>query len=164
MFGVVLFALASATSDVMNPDNFDFDILGNGPLLVILIGLLFLSFGVVVDLLFRLLDGHLPDGDDGWSEVGVIYVILVLVGLLAAALVPFALFNPDVCGCEPPLAASWSFVITAIGTLLWWVSVLVRAAPRWVNKVSAVLGYSGLAGVLVFGLARALSDAAEIMS
>jgi hypothetical protein len=133
-------------------------------LLVGLIVVLFVTFGVVIDLVFRFLDNRLPGGDDGWTAVGAIYITLVLLGLLVAGIVPFALFDPEVCGCEPPLGASWSFVVAGVGTVLWWVGVLVSAVPSWTNRVSAVLGYGGTAGVLVFGLIRALSDAAEILS
>ena len=54
--GVVLFAAGSATSDVMNPDNFDFLILGNSLLLVALIASLFLAFGFMIDAVFGFLD------------------------------------------------------------------------------------------------------------
>ena len=68
--GVVLFAAGSATSDVMNPDNFDFLILGNSLLLVALIASLFLAFGFMINGLFRFLDTRLPGEGEGWRAVG----------------------------------------------------------------------------------------------
>ena len=53
--------------------------------------------------------------------------------------------------------------IAAVGTITWWVSRLITRSPKWLNNAAAVIGYVGTAGVLVFGLIRALSDAAEII-
>lgn len=53
--------------------------------------------------------------------------------------------------------------IAAVGTITWWVSRLATRSPRWLNNAAAVIGYVGTVGVLVFGLIRALSDAAEII-
>jgi len=163
-FGALLFAVASATSDVMNPDNIDFFILKNPILLVSLIVLLFLGYGLVLDSAFRFLGSRLPGQADSWGGVAPVYVSLTVLGVLA--LIPFvASFGTDsLCDCEPPVAASLSVVVAAIGTATWWATALFAGLPRWTRAAAAVVGYTGLAGAFIFGLARALSDAVEIIT
>ena len=158
-FGVLLFGIGSATSDVLNPDNIDFVILGNQGLLVSMVFALFVGFGALIDWLFGLLDLRLPAVDRRsarWTYAG-----LALAGLVLAVLfVPFALFSERACDCEPPIGASVSVVATAAGTVLWWWSGL---RDRRFSPLARGLGLGGLAGALVFGLIRAISDAVQIM-
>jgi hypothetical protein len=163
--GVVLFAAASATSDVMNPDNFDFIILGNSVLLVVLIAALFLAFGFMVDAVFGFLDARLPGEEEGWRADGVIYATISVIGLVVVSLFPFAIFIGDSsCDCGPPVVASWSVAVAAVGTSVWWITALVPRSPRWLRLGAGIVGYGGTLGVLVFGLVRAVSDAADIIS
>jgi hypothetical protein len=163
--GVVLFAVGSATSDVMNPDNVDFFILGNSVLLVALIAVLFFAFGFGVDALFGFLDARLPGAGEGWRAVGVIYASISVIGLVFVSLLPFAIFVGDSsCDCGPPVVASWSVAVAAVGTLAWWITALVPSSPRWLRLGVGIVGYGGTLGVLVFGLLRAVSDAADIIS
>jgi hypothetical protein len=165
VFGVVLFAAGSATSDVMNPDNVDFFILGNSVLLVVLIAALFVVFGLVLDLVFGFLDSRLPDGEEGWRAVGAVYATISGVGLVAVSGLPFALFVGDSsCSCGPPAVASWSMAVTGLGTLAWWVIAIRPELPVWLRTGAGVLGYGGTLAVLVFGLLRTVSDAADIIS
>ena len=163
LFGIVLFGAASATSDIMNPDNIDFRILENPVLLVTAIFVLFLVFGLVMDSSFRFLDRRLPRTEDRSRAAAAPYVGLMLVGLFF--LVPFLplFFTEEACGCEPPLIASWSIVLAGLGTVLWWATALLSSMPSGSRRVAAALGYAGLAGVLAFGLFRAVSDAVEII-
>lgn len=164
LFGVVLFAVASATSDVMNPDNIDFVILGNGPLVVSMIVALFLSFGVVIDSLYRLIDSRLPAVTAGVIGPKLLYGSVTGFGLLATiGLMPFLLFSTSQCECDPPVLASASVVVAAVGTLLWWVAGI---SPRFARSagVARVLGFGGLTGATIFGLIRAVTDAAEILA
>lgn len=161
--GVVLLAAGSATSDVMNPDNFDFFILRNGTLLVGMILVLFLAFGVGVDWMFRVLDRGIPDVADRWRGVDGGFIAITAIGLLLVlAMIP-ALFTPAFCDCEPPLVASWSIVVMGVGTVLWWASALIGSPRTWVRSAAGAIGYVGLTGVLVSGLVRAVSDAVEII-
>jgi hypothetical protein len=164
LFGVMLFAVSSATSDVMNPDNIDFLILKNPILLVLLIVVLFLAFGLVIDGAFRYLDKRLPGPADNWGGVAPVYISLTVLGFLA--LIPFvASFGTDsFCDCEPPVVASLSAAVAAIGTAIWWATAIFKRLPGWSRMVAAAFGYTGLAGALFFGLARALSDAIEIIN
>jgi hypothetical protein len=164
LFGVLLFAVSSATSDVMNPDNIDFFILKNPILLVLLIVVLFLAFGLVIDGAFRYLDKRLPGPADNWGGVAPVYISLTVLGFLA--LIPFvASFGTDsFCDCEPPVVASLSAAVAAIGTAIWWATAIFKRLPGWSRMVAAAFGYTGLAGALFFGLARALSDAIEIIN
>jgi hypothetical protein len=165
LFGVVLFAIGSATSDIMNPDNIDFRILENPVLLVAAIFLLFVVFGLVMDAAFRFLDQRMPGAQDGSGSVNAPYIVLALVGVLAfVAVLPGFFSETAFCSCQPPILASVAMLLSGLGTLMWWVTVLFSVMPSWSRIVSAVLGYTGIAGVLVFGLFRALSDAIEIIT
>lgn len=162
--GLVLFAVGSATSDAMNPDNFDFAILGNSVLLVVLIAALFVGFGFMVDALFGFFDARLPGEEEGWRSVGVLYATISAIGLVLVSMVPFAIFVGDsACSCGPPILASWSVAVAAIGTAILWVAALVPRSPRWLRLGAGTLGYGGTVGALVFGLVRAMSDAADII-
>jgi hypothetical protein len=54
--------------------------------------------------------------------------------------------------------------VAAVGTLAWWITALVPSSPRWLRLGVGIVGYGGTFGVLVFGLLRAVSDAADIIS
>ena len=160
-----MFAAASATSDVMNPDNVDFFILGNPVLLVVLIAALFLAFGFMIDAVFGFLDARLPGEGEGWRAVGVIYATFGVIGLVLVSLLPFALFLGDSsCDCGPPVVASWSVAVAAAGTSAWWITALIPRSPRWLRLGAGIVGLGGTFGVLVFGLVRVVSDAADIIS
>ena len=168
LFGVVLFAIGSATSDMMNPDNIDFRILENPVLLVVAIFLLFMAFALVMDSAYRFLDQRMPGARDGSGSVNAPYIALSLVGLLAFVVVLPAFFsgvsNESFCQCDAPIAASLSMVLAGVGTLMWWATALFSVMPSWSRIISAILGYTGVAGVLIFGLSRAISDAIEIIA
>lgn len=156
VFGAVLFALGSAASDVMNPDNVDFFILGNDVVNVLAIATLFLVFGVVLEEVHRALDRAIPER----RSTTVVWVVVVGFGLvLGLPLVVFTMFTSEGCGCDPPILASTSAVVAGLGTLLW----LGSGRRRSLRLPAQVLGYGGVLGALGFGLARALSDAAEIL-
>jgi hypothetical protein len=163
LFGVVLFGAASATSDIMNPDNIDFRILKNPVLLVSAIFVLFLVFGLVMDSSFRFLDRRLPRTEGRGGIIAAPYVTLALVGLLVFVVFMPLFFTEGACDCEPPVFASSSIVLAGLGTVLWWATALFSSIPTASRRVAAVLGYAGLAGVLAFGLFRAFSDAIEII-
>jgi hypothetical protein len=92
-----------------------------------------------------------------------VFIAIALVGLmLGVALLP-VFFTREACDCEPPLGASWSMVVMAAGTVLWWASALISGSADRLRTGSGVLGYIGLAGMAVFGLIRAVSDAVEII-
>jgi hypothetical protein len=157
-YGLLLFAVGSATSDVMNPDNIDFRILGNQALVVAMIVALFVAFGLVMDWLFGVVDRRLPAGEGGarWA-----YALLALAGVGAGGLAtPFLLFNREACDCDPPIIASTFVVIAAVGTAIsWWNTV--HRSRLW--TVTVVFGLTGVTGAAVFGLIRAVSDAVEIL-
>ena len=164
-FGIVLFSLGSATSDMMNPDNVDFFILRNSELLVALIFGLFLAFGVVIDSMFSYLNGRMPGSERRSKSLAAVYGALSLLGFLIVAAPGSALLGggAPLCDCDAPVRASISFVVVLIATLMFWLgSVVTRPVPS-ILKVAAGLGYAGTLGVVIFGLIRALSDAADII-
>jgi MFS family permease len=158
-FGVTMFAAVSATSDLMNPDNIDFFILKNEPILVGLMVILVVAFGLVLDASYRVIDRRLPPPD---VNVNIVYYVLSAVGLTFVGFALLALFS-DPCDCEPPRGVAWSMVVVLIGTAALWLSVLLTSSPRWLGRASTVVGYLGTAGVLLFGLIRAVSDAVDII-
>ena len=163
-FGILLFAATSATSDMLNPDNRDFTILRNEVFLVTLIVVMFIGFGVTIDLLFSVLDRHLPPGEVRYDPARFLYASLTGLGLLLVGPMPFALFAENSCSCDPPRVASAFVVLAALGTALWWLSGLLTQRSRELAVVGSVLGYVGVGGVLAFGLIRAISDVVEIVT
>ncbi|MEX0826183.1 MAG: hypothetical protein WD184_05475 [Acidimicrobiia bacterium] len=156
VFGVVLFAFGSASSDVMNPDNVDFLILGNDLINVVMIVALFLAFGVVIEEIHRALDRRVaPSGDR--MRIGL--VLFAATGALLSIPLTITTMFGDGCDCGPPIVAAWFTILAGVGTVLWWVSSR-RGAAR---LPAQVLGYAGLIGTTAFGLVRAISDAAEII-
>lgn len=162
-FGLVLFAVASATSDVLNPDNFDFSVLGNRALNVAMIVLLFLAAGLVMELMFRVMDRRLPPTNDEHPSARVVYGMVTGLGVVLALLaVPGLLFSPN-CECDAPILASVFVVVTAVATLTLWATTIGDDSQRKLS-IARVLGVTGLAGTLVFGLWRAVSDAISILT
>ncbi len=163
-FGVVLFAVGSATSDLLNPDNQDFFIVGNKALNVAMIVALFLGYGAMIDWGYRVLDRRLPPADKNHSSARLLYGVLTVFGLVAGGFVmPVFLFNRDVCDCDPPILASSFVVVAAVGTLLWWTTGIWSRLDR-ARTAALILGFVGLAGATLFGLIRALSDAVEVIT
>ena len=158
-FGLLLFGVGSATSDVLNPDNFDFAILGNSGLVVSLIVVLFVGFGAFLDWMFGILDRRLPPSNDGSARWA--YAFLAVMGAgLGGLTTPFILFSRQACDCDPPIVSSTFVIMAAIGTLMWWWHTL---KPNRTSNLAKVLGVVGLTGAIVFGLIRALSDAIDII-
>jgi hypothetical protein len=162
LFGVLLFAVGSATSDVLNPDNRDFTILDSGVLTIVMIAALFLGYGVLADALYRWLDGTLPPASGRPTRLVAYYAFALLGLLLVVPLLPSLMFTRNGCDCDPPLLAAGFVVVAAVGTLLLWASSIWSAWAR-VRSVARGLGMAGLVGALGFGLLRALSDAADVI-
>jgi len=165
-FGVVLFAVGSATSSVLDPGNIDFVILGNSLFLVLMIFALFLAFGVMIDWTYAILDRRLPIGDETQRGTRFLYGALALLGLLVATGPVFSgmLMNSrSFCDCDQPILVSVFVSVTTIGTLLWWMSGLSSRVNR-LETAGRILGFTGLAGATFFGLIRAISDAVEVIS
>lgn len=160
-FGVVLFAVGSATSDVMNPDNFDFVILGNEVLIVVLIATLFVGFGAMIDPIAGWLDRRLPAAASSPVRSGS-YGVFALLGVVfgTAALVT-SIFTGSACDCDPPIVASVFIAVAAVGTLAWFASAFSGSAR--LPSIARALGLVGLAGATAAGLVRAIGDAAAIL-
>ncbi|KAA3641469.1 MAG: hypothetical protein DWP92_01115 [Armatimonadetes bacterium] len=164
-FGVGLFALASATSDMMNPDNPDFTILGQEPALVGLIAILFILFGITLDYLFPRADGWFDPEEAITKTTGIAFTTVAALGVaLGVPLLVAAMGGGEsVCGCESPVWAYRSLLVVVASTIVVWVAAIVRL-PSWSLKLATMTGYVGTAGVFVFGLMRAISDAVTIIT
>lgn len=158
-FGVTLFAIGSASSDVLNPDNIDFRILDNGPLVTSMIVALFVSFGVVSLRSYRWLGRRLPDGT-GKSKI--VYFVLATIGLFfGLPLLPIIGASSELCSCDPPRVTFAFVIFTMVATLLWWIGS-IKLSKR-LNAGAINLGRFALAGTLVTGLYRAFSDTVEVL-
>jgi len=160
-FGGVLFAVGSATSDVMNPDNFDFVMLGNEALLVAMIVALFVGFGALIDPIAGWLDRRLRAAASSQVRSGL-YGVFALLGVVfgMAALVT-SIFTGSACDCDPPIVASVFIAIATVGTLAWFASAFSGSAR--LPSIARALGLVGLAGATAAGLVRAIGDAATIL-
>jgi hypothetical protein len=156
VFGIVLFALGSASSDLMNPDNRDFFLLDRDLLNVGLIVSLFLAFGVTMEALHRRFDGRMPRGDD---QTAIYAGLSVLGAALGVPLLITMMFTNAGCDCDPSPWVAWFTVVAALGTVAWW---LGARDDRW-SRLGRSLGRTGLIGATASGLLRAISDAAEIL-
>ncbi|MDF1597813.1 MAG: hypothetical protein P1T08_17170 [Acidimicrobiia bacterium] len=159
VFGLLLFSVGSATSDVLNPDNIDFLILGNEVLVVGTIVALFVGFGAFMEWMFGILNRGLPtaEGSARWA-----YALLSVLGAgLAGLTAPFLLFSRQACDCDPPVIASAFVVVTAVGTVLYWWQAI---RPNRLSTAVTTLGFAGVIGATIFGLIRAVSDAIEVIS
>lgn len=156
VFGIALFAIGSASSDVMNPDNRDFFLLANDVVNVVAIVGLFLAFGITMEEVHRRLDLRMPR-DPSWTAA---YTAIAGLGVvLGLPLLLGSIFTNSGCDCDPSPWIAWSVVVAAIGTAGSWLA----GDDRRRETVSRVVGFTGLVGALGFGLVRAISDAAEII-
>lgn len=161
-FGIVLFALGSATSDVLNPDNVDFVILGNEVLVIALIVALFVGFGALVDPASGWLDRRLPDGGRGHPIASGGYVVAAIPGVaFGIPLLGQTMFTRNACDCDPPIVASVFMLMAAVGTL-GWIATAFSSSAR-LRSIARFLGIVGVTGAAVAGLLRAIGDAAEVI-
>ena len=165
VYGVALFALASATSDMMNPDNPDFIILGKEPVLVGLIAALFILFGITLEYFLPRADGWFDPEEATTRATGIAFSVVAAVGVVLGVplLVASMGGGESVCDCESPVWAYRSLLVVVGSTVVVWVGTIVRF-PSWSMNAATVTGFVGTAGVFVFGLMRAISDAVAIIT
>ena len=166
-FGVLLFAISSATSDVLNPDNPDFLILQNELLNVSMIAALFFGYGVMIDRMFGVVERRLPksEGRDRLPRFLSDRLSLrdVVSAAVLVAMVVVLQFTGVGCDCGSPMVASAFLVVSAAGTVLWW-AVGIRSRTGRASSIARIMGFGGLTGALLFGLIRAVSDAVEVIT
>jgi hypothetical protein len=115
--------------------------------------------------MFSYLDARLP-GNQGHSKgLTAVYVVLSVVGLLMVIAPGSAIFGggAELCDCESPMRANLSLVVVSFATLTFWIASILKRPLSWLLNASAVLGYLGTIGIVVFGLIRAISDAVDII-
>lgn len=156
--GVLFVAVGSAISDLLNPDNHDFAILRRPLFTVALVLFLLWGIGATTAKATTMVERRLPDGSG--ARAGGIYLMFGLVSVPLSSAMLSTLFDRDACGCEPPWIAMASVVVMAIATAGTWVSAMRGTQWRWAR----VAGLLGLGGALVFGIARAASDAIAIVT
>ena len=160
-FGVFLLLIGSATSDALDPDNFDFALVGNQGLVVGMFVALFVAYGALISPLSSAIENRLPDvRPEQWLRTGGVYVVLALFGLqFAAPLVAFHV-SEDACGCEPQYLLGGLLLLTAMATALVWASE-VRGGRPW--RAVLVVGYAALVAASAVGGRGAAGDIVEIV-
>jgi hypothetical protein len=105
-----------------------------------------------------------PPNGEGHVLARVTYGAITALGVaISVLLLPTFLFSREACQCDPPILSSSFVVLTAVSTLLLWtIDVGGRLGRR--RALVRILGFTGLAGTLVFGLWRASSDAVSILT
>jgi hypothetical protein len=162
-FGLVLFAIGSATSDVFNPDNRDFVVLDNIPVIVLLFFALFVLFGVTIAWLYGWLDRRLPSSDDSGPMVAV-YALASLLSLIIVAGAFAMLVTDEGCDCNPPLVAGSAFLVLAAATVaLWAVARFTNGGSKVMSALTTV-GWASLTVAVVAGAVRAISDISDIIA
>jgi hypothetical protein len=160
-FGLFLFAIGSAASDVLNPDNIDFVVLDNIPVIVLLFFALFILFGVTIAWLYGWLDRRLPKPDDS-SPMVAVYALASLLSLMFAGGALVLLVNSD-CDCDPSLVSGSAFIVLAATTVGLWAVTRMNGSSRVMTAVTT-LGWASLTIAFVAGAVRAISDISDIIA
>ena len=161
VFGLLLFAIGSATSDVLNPDNIDFVVLDNIPVIVLLFFALFVLFGITIAWLYGWLDRRLPKPDDS-SPMAAVYALASLLSLMFVGGALVLLLNSD-CDCDPPLVSGTAFIILAATTVALWAVTRTTGNSRAVKMLTSI-GWAALTVAFAAGAVRAISDIADIIA
>ena len=161
VFGV--FLLATGSTVVFDPENFDFAILGNDWRNVLMLIVLYLAFGPVLVALIGVLEKRLPAVNPEKPIDSIPgYIALIFVGVLFLVLLLGNLFLEDFCECEPPRVMGVLIVGMVVGTVAWWVS-RIREPERETDRWVSVLGYVTTAGAFAAGALRAISDVRQLL-
>jgi len=160
-FGLFLFAIGSASSDVLNPDNIDFVVLDNIPVIVLLFFALFILFGVTIAWLYGWLDRRLPKPDDS-SPMVAVYALASLLSLIFVGGALVLLVNSD-CDCDPSLVSGSAFIVLAATTVGLWAVTRMNGSSRVMTAVTT-LGWASLTIAFVAGAVRAISDITDIIA
>lgn len=164
VFSALLLAIASSVA--FDPDNFDFDLLGNDPRNVLMLIALYAAFGPILVAVTGLLARRMPAVDPGEPASSVVgYTVLVALGVPFLLLMLLSMFSSGFCECDDPPRLIGVFVVgMGIATLG------LRAADvneRWRSKryvfVFRALGYLCFAGALIAGGIRATVDILAIL-
>ena len=164
VFSALLLAIASSVA--FDPDNFDFDLLGNDPRNVLMLIALYAAFGPILVAVTGLLARRMPAVDPGEPASSVVgYTVLVALGVPFLLLMLLSMFSSGFCECDHPPRLIGVFVVgMGIATLG------LRAADvneRWRSKryvfVFRALGYLCFAGALIAGGIRATVDILAIL-
>jgi len=160
-FGLFLFAIGSAISDVLNRDNIDFVVLDNITVIVLLFFALFVLFGITIAWLYGWLDRRLPKPDDT-SPMAVIYALASLLSLMFVGGALMMLVTDEGCDCNPSLVSGMAFAVLAAVTVALWAVHQTSGGSR-AQKVLTTIGWAALAVAFVAGAVRAISDIADII-
>ena len=164
-FGAFLLAVGSATSDALDPDNFDFELLGNKAFVVGMFVVLFLLYGVVLVWLSDRLDLRFRDADPARPLRSVRgYLVLAALGaiLFLPPTVGAFVSSEGLCRCDPPRLVSVFVLGVALATVLLWVARNTGRLASWSTGVR-LLGIGALLGAGVAGTVRAVGDIAAIL-
>jgi hypothetical protein len=162
VFGLFLLLIASRTSDALDPDNFDFALVGNQAVVIGMFVALFILFGALLPSLATFLERRLPEIRPERSLLSASgYITLTLPGLLFVATLVLFHVSEDACGCEPQYVLGVLLLTMATATAIVQLAPLDRdGRPR---RAAVVVGYLSLAAATLVGGYQAISDIVEIV-
>ena len=159
-FGVLLFAIGSATSDALNPDNVDFFLLDNLPLIVLMFLVLFVLFGVTIAWLYGWFDRRLPEAE---GAIAGVYLLASIFSLIFLGSAMGLLVTGQGCDCDAPVVSAVAFVALAAVTIGMWAFRQAADGSR-VMKALTTIGWASLSLAFVAGAVRAISDISDILA
>lgn len=152
------FALALASTEVVDPSNRDFAILGNEVFAVLVFWSLFFAFGFLAVWVRGAFDRRFPIES---RRSTVVYGIVAVLGLLPAFLLLETLFFNEFS--DIPTVVSIAMVVLGLATLGLWIMTTRRSEGR-TSRTIRIVGYVAIVVTLVFGLTKAVSDAIDIIA
>jgi hypothetical protein len=164
VFGAFLLAVSSATSDALDPNNLDFDLLGNKAFIVAMFVVLFLAYGGLLAWLSdRLEDRARPPDPDRPMQSATGYLLLTAVGAILFVPTTLLLFlSAESCGCDPPRVVPVFLFGMAVATVLLWVTRYTNRLTSWTRGIK-VFGFGMILGAAATGAVRAIRDIASIV-
>jgi len=162
VFGLFLLLVGSSSSDALDPDNFDFELVGNQQFVVGMFVALFIAYGTLMAPLVTFLERRLPEvSPDRWLRTAGPYLALTLPGLMFPLLLMLFYTSEEACGCGPQYALGGLLVAMAAAMLLVWLAPFYNGGTPW--RGTAAFGNLAIGAAAAVGGYHALRDIAEII-
>lgn len=158
LVGAILLALFSPT--ILDPGNFDFDLLGDQAITVAVIVAMFLAAGVLATVVRDRLKARMPEPTT--LRDGAVFVPAAVLGAVAILLLFAGLGAPAEDGTTDldlvVVLFALLVVVTIVDRILW----IVRGKRR--AKMISLMGWALFGATAIAGLVRLVSDIAAIVA